>query len=138
MSPSTRGIQLPRVAIIHLRRLLPMEYSPSELAHELSINAHQIRQTALPAGCPHRRDAKGRLWIVGTAFREWYHGTQAKTRHPLREDEAWCLSCAKTVPMTEPFEIVPRLGTSELVKARCALCGAKVNRIRSRRGVGDS
>ena len=138
MSATSRGIQLPRIAIIRLGRLLPMEYSPSELAHELSIHAHQIRQTALPAGCPHRRDAKGRIWIVGAAFRDWYRGTQAKSRHPLGEAEAWCLRCGKAVPMAEPFQIVPRLGTSELVKARCTLCGAKVNRLRSRQRVGAS
>lgn len=125
-----RGPRLSQAATARLGRLLPMEYSPAELAAELGIHAHQIRQSALPAGCPHRRDAHGRIWIVGTEFAAWYRATQQRTRHPLGPDEAWCLRCHRAVPIVGPLEIVPRYGTAELVKGRCAICGGPVNRLR--------
>jgi len=131
MPAETRGIQLNASAIAHLPRLLPMEYTPGELAAELGCHAHQIRQTALPLGCPHRRDARGRLWIVGSQFRDWYRATQVRRRHPMEDNEAWCLRCKQPQQMVGPFEVTPRHGSAELVKGRCGVCGTKVNRLRT-------
>lgn len=127
----TRGIQLSHTAVARLPRLLPMEYTPGELAAELGCHTHQIRQTALPLGCPHRRDSRGRIWIVGTQFADWYRATQVRARHPMDDDQAWCLHCKRATRMVGPFEVTPRHGTAELVHGRCAECGNVVNRLRS-------
>lgn len=42
----------------------------SELARELNCTPKKIR-TLLSHGCPHSRDDKGKVRIVGTAFAEW-------------------------------------------------------------------
>ena len=128
-SAKKRGIRLVYTAVQRLSRLLPMEYSPRELAEELEISVYQVRR-ALPAGCPHRREGN-RIWIVGTVFAEWYRSTQTRRRHPMADDEAWCLSCRKPVAMVAPFDVVPRHGRAELVKGRCSICGSQVNRLRS-------
>jgi hypothetical protein len=132
MATRKLGIRLDQAAVARLGRLLHMEYTPAELADELGCNARQIRQTALPQGCPHRRDERDHIWIIGSEFRQWYQGTQAKTRHPMQDDEAWCLRCGRAVVMDGPLTVVPRHGRAELVKGFCYLCGGRVNRLRSR------
>jgi len=49
----------------HLPRLLWMYYSPSELADEIGCNVDTIYKSYIPAGCPHTRDERGRIWIKG-------------------------------------------------------------------------
>lgn len=83
-----------------LKRLLYMEYKPSELAEVLSISANQIYQVYVPGGCPHRRDENGRLWIVGSHFREWYIENYKKRK--VGRGEAFCRACHKVITMQNP------------------------------------
>lgn len=133
MSTPNQGsrTRLKQAQAARLGRLLEMEYSPSELAAELDIHVRQIWERFIPAGCPHRRDARGRLWIVGASFREWYRATQEARRHPMREDEGWCVRCDAAVVMEGPLTVVDRR-RAEIVQGRCPRCGGKVNRARRR------
>ena len=134
MSSSSYGCRLSQAEMGRLGRLLPMEYSPRELAMELKINIKRFWVDFVPAGCPHRRDGKGRLWIVGSAFREWYEVMLESRRHPMADDEGWCLRCGRAVLMVGPFVVIPQEFT-EIVQGRCGRCGGKVNRARKREGV---
>lgn len=55
-----------------LKRLLDMEYKPSELAQELGINLDQIYLVYIKLGCPHKRDGKRYIQINGKEFQSWY------------------------------------------------------------------
>lgn len=68
-----------------LRRLLYMQYRPSELAEELDIDISLIYKSYIPKGCPHSKDATGHIWIVGTEFREWFRETQIKSSQAGKE-----------------------------------------------------
>ena len=126
------GTKLSQAEAARLGRLLPMEYSTAELADELKINVRRVRERFVPAGCPHRRDYRERIWIVGSAFRDWYEKTQERRRHPMEDDEGWCLRCRRAVQMVGPLSILEQRYT-EIVQGRCPACGATVNRARKRR-----
>jgi hypothetical protein len=85
-----------------LRKLLYMKYTPSELAEELGISKRQFYSVYLPLGCPHERDFRRHIWIVGTEFQEWYLETYKKRK--LAKNEVYCVSCKKAVPMVNPVE----------------------------------
>lgn len=55
-----------------LSGLLDMLYTPSELASEVGFSVRQVYRVYVPAGCPVFRDEKGRLWINGKGFFDWY------------------------------------------------------------------
>ena len=68
------GIPRPRISrpqVIRLGRLLNMYYKPSEIAEEIGISPDTVYRTYIPAGCPHEVDESGRIWIIGTTFRDW-------------------------------------------------------------------
>lgn len=131
MSSSSYNIRLPRDAAARLGRLLPMEYAPKEIAAELQIGVRRIWNHMVPAGCPHRRDSSGHIWIVGTAFAAWFAEVDEARRHPMADDEGWCMGCQEPVRMAEPLTVTARVFT-ENVQWRCPVCGAKVNRMRRR------
>jgi len=132
---SSYGCRLSQPEAGRLGRLLHMEYTPGELAAELKIGVRRFWRDFVPAGCPHRRDEKDRIWIVGSAFREWYHEMQEERRRPMGPGEAWCLRCKGPVRMEGPFEVKVML-YAEIVQARCPACGARVNRARRREKSG--
>jgi hypothetical protein len=118
--------------IAKLPRLLHMKYAPSELAEEIGCNVDTIYRSFVKSGCPHERDDKGHIWIVGDLFRAWAQETIQ--HHPravkMAEDEAYCLHCRKVVKMK--FEgIRPANLYAEFVTGRCIECGARVNRSRA-------
>ena len=84
------GVKIPRTLIIRLPRLLRMKYTIPEIARELNCTPKKIR-TFLGHGCPHERDDKGKVWIIGTAFAAWAEATLTGNRRPLQDGEAWCL-----------------------------------------------
>ena len=132
---SSYGCRLSQPEAGRLGRLLHMEYTPGELAAELKISVRRFWRDFVPAGCPHRREEKDRIWIVGTAFRDWYGEFQEERRRPMGPDEAWCLRCKEAVAMVGPFEVKRHLYV-EIVQGRCAVCGCKVNRARRRETSG--
>lgn len=111
-----------------LRRLLPMNYTPRELAQELGLDTRALRKS-LTAGAPFRRDKRGRIWIMGEEFREWYRENHKGNKHPMEANEAWCCRCRKPVPMINP-EVCRTLAYTELLRAQCPECQATINRAR--------
>lgn len=127
---SSYGIRLSQAEAARLGRLLPMEYATAELAAELQINVRRIWARFVPAGCPHRRESNGRIWIVGSAFRGWYEDIHER-RRMMADDEGWCMPCRQAVQMVGPFSIIEQTYT-EIVQGRCPVCGGTVNRARAR------
>jgi hypothetical protein len=115
-----------------LVRLLDMLYKPGELAEEVGFSVRQVYRVYVPAGCPHERDAKGRLWINGRAFRQWCEEVYAKQE--LAADQAFCLTCKQGVPMVEPVQ--RQEGRLVYWLCQCPQCGRKLARIIERRRGG--
>ena len=87
------------------------------------------------AGCPHQRDERGHIWIVGTEFKDWAREIIAqrkkKQNPPMKADEAWCMKCNKRVQLIDPKPVkVNRY--LELLQSKCPECGTTVNRARKR------
>lgn len=127
-----RKPRIPREVLIKLSRLLNMRYKPSEIAEEIGVDVSTIYRAYIPAGCPIERDSKGRIWIIGTAFREWsvqYHTERKENSKPtpLEPGFAWCLKCRGPAKM---LNIKPRKQTRYHVmySGLCSVCGGKVNR----------
>lgn len=122
-------IKLTQPQRIRLGRLLHMEYTPRELAHELECSPRQIVR-AIAAGCPHRA-AGNRIWIVGDAFATWYIERTVKRKRPMRQDQAYCLHCRVPVPLGDDVQIVPARAGVERVSSVCPHCGSPIHRFRS-------
>jgi hypothetical protein len=110
-----------------MRRLLPMEYRPSEVAEALGVCADTVRRGWVRSGAPHRRDATGHIWICGTDLAAWLRSMQATTSVELQEGEAYCLHCQDAVTVEGPIEREV-CGPAVLVRGVCACCGSGVAR----------
>jgi hypothetical protein len=118
-----------------------MRYMVSELADEIGVSEDTIYKTLIPAGCPHERDEKGHIWIIGTDFAVWARadsstgrtGIGTTERSKLPEGHARCFRCGVVRPMnvSEVTAVSPYV---EVVKGTCVECGAKVNRFQRVRG----
>ncbi|MHC1739692.1 MAG: DUF5679 domain-containing protein [Anaerolineaceae bacterium] len=129
-------VRFPRPQIIKLSRLLDMEYKPSEIAEEIDVSLWVIYNTYLHAGCPHRREKGGQIWIHGLSFAAWARSVNAadkKNPFTLQADEAWCTKCNAVVKMLDPHE---RKLKSNLIMVygTCSVCSGKVNRLASGKG----
>lgn len=111
-----------------LARLLDMLYTPSELADEIGFTTRQVYRVYIPAGLPHIRDEKRRLWINGKAFREWINLVYQK--QALKPNEAFCLTCKQAVKMLEPER--KQEGRLYYYLCTCPKCGRKLARIITR------
>ncbi len=128
-----RYITLSQPQRARLRRLLRMEYTPRELADDVGCGRSQIIR-ACEAGCPYRKTASGRCYVVGCEFASWYESLLAGRKHPLSPGEAYCLHCRSAVRLVEP-EVVPAPQNGvERVTGRCPQCGSVVNRFRRAEG----
>ena len=110
-----------------LRKLLFMKYTPSELANEIGVDVRNVYRIYLPLGCPHERDSRRHIWIVGSQFRDWYLANYKKRK--LAQNEAYCVSCKKAVEITEPLEKTKEGLT--YITFTCPGCGHKVAKILS-------
>jgi len=118
----------------HLPRLLWMYYSPSELADEIGCNVDTIYKSYIPAGCPHTRDERGRIWIIGSKFSVWALETfRRKPKPKMPDGMAYCLRCRRPTLMLDT-RLNPLNVYVEFLTGRCAECGATVNRARARSG----
>jgi hypothetical protein len=127
-APPTRPavIRPPRIAIIKAPGLLPMLYTPSELAEELGLTAPTIRDW-LKLGLPHERDERGYIWINGRSFAAWLdRARRAAQAGPLAEDEAYCVGCRRAVKLNDP--ICREYGKRRVLTGICPACGRMVNR----------
>jgi hypothetical protein len=128
-----RKTKFSRAQIIRLNRLLYMKYKPSEIAKVLDVNVNTVYQSYLVNGCPHEKDSKGSIWIIGTEFRGWAESEIAerkkKINSPMQENQGLCLRCNKRVIMVDP-RVVYSGGNREILQSICPICGTKVNRAR--------
>lgn len=62
--------RLPHTVVVRAPGLLPMLYSPPELAEDLHIPAHIVREW-LNKGLPYQRDAAHHVWINGREVAAW-------------------------------------------------------------------
>jgi len=120
---------------VKLAGLLPMEYRPTELAREIGCHRSTIYESYVPNGCPHRRDANGHLWIVGTEFAAWARATIQRRKLQMGTGQAFCMRCKRVVEMRGP--IVETEAKSAILKhGRCPQCFGDVCRFESPAGVG--
>lgn len=123
---------LPKGARQKLPGLLYMEYKVSELASELGVTAKTIYTGYIPAGLPHRKDASGNIWIIGTDFAAWVTEALArkKPRTKLKQNEGFCARCkAPRVFVSMELRRVMSAGRSSYTGA-CSVCGATMMVIR--------
>ncbi len=125
--PASRAsVRPPRSAVIRAPGLLPMLYTPSELADELGLTAPAIRDW-LDRGLPHQRDERGRLWINGTDFAAWLERARRTGRsRALAEGEAYCVKCRRPVKPADPVCRVN--GKAAVLFGYCPQCGTAVFR----------
>ncbi len=108
-----------------LRKLLHMKYRPSELAEEIAVNIEWIYKIYIPLGCPHERDDKEYIWIVGAEFCEWY--LEMYRTQKLAANEGYCVSCKRPVAIVDP-EKHNKDGLIYLL-SQCPDCGKTVAKI---------
>ena len=110
-----------------IRRLLPMEYRPSEIATVLGVNKDTVLRGWVRAGLPHRRTDGGEIGIIGTVLAAWLRQQIRKPRVKLGPGQGYCLRCHKAVTMRPPFtrEIA---GNAVLVQGTCPQCQGSVAR----------
>ena len=111
-----------------LVRLLNMLYSPKELANEIGFTKRQVYRVYIPLGCPHEKDSTGRLWINGLTFKDWINDLYQKRN--LKLNEAFCLTCKKTVKMISP-ERKQKDGLFYYL-CNCPNCGRRIAKIITR------
>jgi len=134
--PTKRKPKFKREHIIRLDRLLNMQYTPKEIAHEIGVSVDTVYRSYLPAGCPAELDQDGRIWIVGVEFRDWVRAILAqKKRSPKnsecsKPDKGWCFRCAQCVTIRHA-KIRPVNYYLELLQGECEQCGGQVNRARA-------
>jgi hypothetical protein len=116
-----------------LKKLLNMMYKPSELAEEVGFNVRQVYRVYIPAGCPHERDERRRIWINGKAFREW--AEEVYSKRELASNEAFCLTCKRPVKMIGATK--KQEGRLVYYLCNCPNCGRRLSRIieKKKRGV---
>ena len=81
--------------------LLPMHYTPAELASELGLTPATLRAWTRH-GLRHTRDGRGRVWIDGQAAAHWIAEQRAQKQPLSQPDQAYCLRCRCAVRMVNP------------------------------------
>ncbi len=118
--------RLPHTVVVRAPGLLPMLYSLNELAEDLHIPVHIVREW-LKKGLPHQRDAAHRVWINGREVTAWVEAARhARPRQPLQPDEAFCVKCNRPVTLEDPSR-TPR-GKHLLLSGNCPKCGTSIHR----------
>ena len=108
-----------------LSRLRDMEYSPRELAFEIGANKATVAKHWIKlSDCPHRRDAKGHIWINGATFRTW--ALALDSVRGLAENEALCCHCRAPRPIQTPS--VRPLNRNIYVSGTCPVCQHKIGK----------
>ena len=128
MKPSFRG-RLNGTQRRNLKRLLNMVYTPLEIATVVGFSRRQFYQVYIPMGCPHTRDEKGHIQVVGVEFRDWYHEMHPKVT--MGKNETYCLTCRAAVPIINPKK--RRKGILIYLISYCPYCDRKLTRMVSNR-----
>lgn len=111
--------------------LLHMKYKPSELAREIGAGDDHVIYRFLKAGCPHEKDQSGRIWIVGTEFRDWLKARRSEQHPPkqrsLQPGESFCVTCKHVVkPDWANAELVTTQKSTQMLRAKCPNCSANL------------
>ncbi len=127
------GPLLTKAKVHKLKRLLYMQYKPSEIGAELGVTDETIRRSYLPAGAPFSTDENGYIWIIGTDFYVWAQGylttRERKPKQPMEKDEGYCLKCHQVIRMQDARE-KSRNGRGVInLSGKCPACGGIVNRM---------
>lgn len=130
MTTDYSGFKIPHQVIVKAPGLLPMLYTPREIAEELSIPERTLRDWLL-RGAPHSRDTRNHLWVHGLHFAAWVEVQRKSKQHlagrKLREGEGYCLRCHQIVVMLDP--VVKHIqGKLYHTKGRCPDCGCMIHR----------
>ncbi len=121
------GLKIPHSAIVKAPGLLPMLYTISELAEELSV-PESILLNWFSYGAPHQIEAGGCTWINGTHFSQWIAAQKKQsTARSLAKNEAFCFHCKQVVQLLDP-QIIPIQGKLIHLRGKCSTCGNIVNR----------
>lgn len=116
-----------------LKRLLDMEYRPSEIATEIGLTTDTLYRSHIPNGAPARTDKTNHIWINGKLYASWVHDYQIQRKSRLKDplvmatNETYCFTCNKVVAIATPKirkykrNIIQKTG-------RCSECGGKVSR----------
>jgi hypothetical protein len=121
-----RTIRLTHTVIVRAPGLLPMWYTPGELAQELGISKRTLRDWQR-FGLPYRRDERGHLWIDGRQFVAWVKAAcQPRPGRRLNQNEAYCLHCSGPVPLINPTR--QRHGNQVTLRGECPQCGNAIFR----------
>ena len=115
---------------VRLTGLLPMEYRPTELAREIGCHRSTIYESYVPNGCPHRRDKRGHLWIVGTEFAAWARATIETRKLEMGKGQAFCMRCKAVVTMRGPV-VETEAKAAVLLHGSCPQCFGDVVRFES-------
>ena len=119
-------LKLPHAVIVRAPGLLPMLYTPSELARDLTIPARTVRDW-VARGLPHQRDERGYLWLDGRQVAAWVKTvSKPQKRESLKEDEAYCFHCRQAVPLLNPAEQLR--GKQRLLRGTCPKCNHSIYR----------
>jgi hypothetical protein len=129
----TRKPRISHAQAVKLAGLLPMEYRPTELAREIGCHRSTIYESYIPAGCPHRRDENGYIWIVGTEFGAWARATIRDRKLKMAEGQAFCLRCKRVVDMRGPITET-EAKSAILLHGHCPQCFGEVCRFESPEG----
>jgi ribosomal protein S27AE len=125
--------RLSLVNINRLNSLLDMWYLPSEIAEETGLAVATIYRTFVTAGCPHRRDDTGHIWIRGTEFAAWLIRRNTKTpKKKMAANQAYCFRCHRPVVMAGDITTEPSNKYLENMRATCPICGGVVMRARKK------
>ena len=104
-----------------------MPYRVSELVERLCVPDRTLRDW-LATGAPHFRDQQNNLWIHGRDFADWVASWYRPVmQQKLREGEAYCMHCNKSVVMND-ISIHPRHGKLISLHGKCPTWAAE-NRV---------
>ncbi len=121
------SIKLPHCVIVKAPGLLPMLYTPRELAEATGAVERTLRDW-LNAGAPHTRDSRGHTWINGREFSGWVEGIRKNRRRiKLKDNEAYCLRCGQAVELVDADTRHVR-GKLTLTRGICPRCQCTIHR----------
>ncbi len=126
---TTSKSRISRNVIIKAPGLLPMLYTPREIAEDLDIPETTLRDW-LTHGAPHSRDEWNHIWINGEQFAAWvdsHRKARYKSSQKLKDGEGFCLRCNEIVKI-QNAEIHPVKGKLCHLRGKCPKCGGVVNR----------
>lgn len=116
---------------MRLKKLLDMQYRPSELAAIVGFSQRQIYRVYIQLGAPYEKDKTGHLWINGRQFAHWYAENFPKT--VIDKNQAFCLSCKRAIDIEKSTK--KQKGKISYLLCKCPNCGRKIAKIVSNQRV---